>query len=149
MASRLQRYSGSHLRLFSPTGAAERSQAVRLGFTAQGWASRAIGAQRVLGEVTGSEWAQKVTDTVLRASLLSPWTEAGRWAFQSEMLGFISAQAGKQFKNLPEALRNSFQRHGITPADWEMIRSTPMWRDPVIGPILFSELAGLLLEDAA
>ena len=104
-----------------------------MGFTAQGWASRAIGAQRVLGEVTGSEWAQKVTDTVLRASLLSPWTEAGRWAFQTEMLGFISAQAGKAFRDLPDALRNSFQRHGLTPDDWNLIRSTPMWRDPETG----------------
>ncbi len=47
--------------------------AVRLGFTAQGgWASKAIGAQRILGEVTGAEWSAKVTDTVLRASLPSP-----------------------------------------------------------------------------
>ena len=120
----------SHLRLFSPTGAAERAQAVRLGFTGQGWASRAIGAQRVLGEVTGSEWAQKVTDTVLRASFLSPWTEAGRWAFQSEMLGFITAQAGKGWRNLPDALRNTFERHGLTEADWNHIRKTPKWRDP-------------------
>ena len=37
-----------------------------------GWASKAIGAQRILGEVTGAEWSAKVTDTVLRASLPSP-----------------------------------------------------------------------------
>ena len=124
------RVLAAHLRLFSPTGAAERAQAVRLGFTAQGWASKAIGAQRIMGEVTGAEWSAKVTDTVLRASFLSPWTEAGRWAFQSEMLGFITAQAGKQWRNLPDALRNSFERHGLTEADWNLIRATPKWKDP-------------------
>ena len=69
-----------HMRLFVPGSDADRRMAVRLGFTAQGWASKAIGAQRIMGEVTGAEWSAKVTDTVLRASFLSPWTEAGRWA---------------------------------------------------------------------
>ena len=127
------RVLGAHMRLFSPTGAADRRQAVRLGFTAQGWASRAIGAQRILGEVTGAEWSAKVTDTVLRASLLSPWTEAGRWAFQSEMLGFITENAGRSWGRLPELLRNSFTRHGITESDWHLIRSTPAWKDPETG----------------
>lgn len=49
------------------------------------------------------------------------------------MLAFITAQAGKQFGSLPEALRNSFQRHGITPDDWNKIRLTPKWKDPETG----------------
>ena len=122
-----------HLKMFSPTGAADRRTAVRLGFTAQGWASRAIGAQRIMGEVVGAEWSAKVTDTVLKASLLSPWTEAGRWGFQAELLGFITDQAARSWRNLPDALRNTFERHGITPADWELIRTTPRWVDPDTG----------------
>ena len=46
------------------------------------------------------------------------------------MSGFITENARRSFRQLPDALRNSFQRHGITPEDWELIRKTPMWRDP-------------------
>ncbi len=46
------------------------------------------------------------------------------------MLGFITENARRSFRQLPDALRNSFQHHGITPEDWELIRKTPKWRDP-------------------
>ena len=126
----VSRVLARHLKMFLPGGAADRRMAVRLGFTAQGWASRAIGAQRIMGEITGSEWSKNVADTVLRASFLSPWTEAGRWATQVEMLGLITDHAGRSWRKLPDALRESFLRHGITPADWDLIRKTPKWRDP-------------------
>lgn len=124
-----RRVLGAHLKMFLPTSAVDRRTAVRAGFTAQGWASNAIAAQRLFGEVTGPEWSAKVTDTVLRASLLSPWTEAGKWAFQTEMLGFITENAGKRFGQLPDALKATFERNGINPPEWDLIRSTPQWTD--------------------
>jgi hypothetical protein len=49
------------------------------------------------------------------------------------MLGFITENAGKSWASLPRALRESFERHGLTPADWSLIRSTPKWADPETG----------------
>jgi hypothetical protein len=103
-----------HLATFASNSEADRKLAIRLSFGAQGWSSRAIGAQRIMGEVTGPEITERVSDTVLRASFLSPWTEAGRYAFQIEMLSHITASANKTYDQLDDALKGSFQRHSIT-----------------------------------
>jgi len=121
------------VKLFNPLDAADRRQAIRLGFTAQGWAARAIGAQRYTGEMAGRAWSQRLADTTMRLSLLSPWTEAGRWAFQTEYLGFITRHVEKRFEELPPLLRDAFKRNGLTPSDWQAIRETPLWTDPETG----------------
>lgn len=122
-----------HLKLFLPGSQADRKLAVRLGFGAQGWASMAIAQERYLGEVIGPEWSKRLADSILRLSFLSPWTQAGRWGFMTEMAGFITDQVGKRFSGLPEPLQRSFARHGISPAEWDLIRATPLWRDPATG----------------
>ncbi|MHA1574032.1 MAG: hypothetical protein ACTSX8_08555, partial [Alphaproteobacteria bacterium] len=122
-----------HLKLMSPTSVADQKLAVRLGYGAQGWASQAIAAQRYVGEFIGPQWSQAIADTTLRLSLLSPWTQAGRWSFGTEFSGFITDQIAKKFSALPEPLRRSFERHGITAADWELMRATPLWRDAETG----------------
>lgn len=124
---------GRHMRNFLPGGQANRMAAIRAGFGAQGWASRAIAAQRYLGEVIGPEWSEKTADTVLRASLLSPWTDAGRWAFTTEFLGFLTDNAGKNFDELLPALQRSMAGHGVTPKDWDTYRATRAWADEESG----------------
>ena len=119
-----------HLKLFAPGSLKDEKQAVRLGFGAQGWASMAIAQERYVGEVIGPEWSKRLADISVRLSLLSPWTQAGRWGFMTEMTGFITEQAGKAFGDLPEALQRSFARYGITAPDWDLIRKTNLWRDP-------------------
>jgi hypothetical protein len=121
---------GRTLKMFAVNQTADRRLAVNLGFAAQGWASRAIAAQRVLGENVGHGWVERMTDVSLRASLLSPWTEAGRFSFQVEMLSFITAQAGKNFDDLNPALLRTFKEHGLTEEMWETIRKTDQWEDP-------------------
>ncbi len=126
---------GRIMKIFAqtPFSVADRQLAINLGFTAQGWSDRAIGAQRVMGEITGDRFTERMTDVVMRASLLSPWTEAGRYGFQTEMLGHITSQASKKFDELDKATRNSFIRHGIDEADWNIIRTTQAWKDPTTG----------------
>ena len=122
-----------HLKLFASGGRADRRLAVRLGFTAQGWADKAIAAQRILGESVGPEITEKIADTVLRATWLSPWTEAGRYAFQLEMLGHITGQVGKAFDDLDSAVKSTFTRYGIDADDWNTMRETALWKDPESG----------------
>ena len=121
------------MKLFAPGNLKDRRLATQLGFTAQGWADRALAAQRIVGESVGPEWAQKLSDVVLRATFLSPWTEAGRYAFQMEMAAHITNQVAKPFGKLDSATRNSFVRNGINEQDWDLIRNTPLWKDPESG----------------
>ena len=123
-----------HLKIFATNSQADRRLAVRLGFTAQGWADRGLALQRVIGESVGPEWSEKLADFTLRATFLTPWTEAGRYAFQTEFLGHLTEQAGKSFEELSDtALGRSFQRHGVTEEDWDIIRNTEAWVDPESG----------------
>lgn len=122
-----------HMRMFAANSDVDRKLALQLGFGAQGMASRALGAQRIMGEVTGPELTERLADTALRAGFLSPWTESGRWAFGIEMLAHVTNSASKSFDELDTALKGSFQRHGITPEDWELIRTTEQWVDAESG----------------
>lgn len=109
----------------NPRNAADRLFAVKLGLGAEGWITRALSATR-FQEITGNGLSARISDTVFRATLLSPWTDAGRHAFGMEFLGFIGESVGKRFKELPEALQRQFQRYGITPGHWEIIRQAPL-----------------------
>jgi hypothetical protein len=122
-----------HIQLFSKNSAGDRELALQLGLGAQGMASRALGVQRIMGEVTGAELTERIADTTMRLGLLSPWTEAGRWAFGIEFLAHITNSTGKGFDEIDPMLQRSFQRHGITSADWDLIRSTDKWVDPESG----------------
>ena len=124
---------GRIISTFAEPGVKQKELAVNLGFTAQGWSDRAIGAQRVMGEITGDRFTERMADVAMRASLLSPWTEAGRWGFGMEMLNHIGMQSEKRFSQLDKATKASFERHGITEFDWDIIRNTEKWVDPETG----------------
>lgn len=118
-----------HLKMFAPGSKNDHRLAVQTGFVADHWAGVAIAEQRYLGEVIGPEWTQRFSDTILRASFLSPWTTSGRSAFQLEFLGFLTRNADKRFEQLPNAFRLSLENHGITEGDWSVIRATKPWKD--------------------
>lgn len=122
-----------HLKLFAPGNAADRRAAIRSGFAAQGWANEAVAAMRILGELEGPEIIRRVSDTVLRASLLSPWTEAGRYGFQTEMLSFLTENSGRAFSDLPDELQTGLRSSGIGPDDWDIFRRTTPWTDDETG----------------
>ncbi len=125
----------NQLRMMAPTrGTLEtQRQAVRLGFGAQGWSDRALGAQRYIGEVIGPEWTGRIADTMMRLSLLTPWTQAGRWVNMTEMAGFLTEMSVHSFDELPDVVRQGFGRHGVTASHWELFRKTEKWIDPETG----------------
>ena len=129
-----------HLALFSPSGGADRRQAVRLGLGAQGAIDQAMASARVSGEALGDPGtlagsSRKVADVVMRAGLLQPWTEAGKWAFGTEFLGALTrlSDDGAKFADLPSGLQSTFQRHGIDELRWERIRDSERFVDPETG----------------
>jgi hypothetical protein len=117
---------GSYLRQLNPASSADRLFAVRTGLIAEEWSNMSAGAHRMLQEEFSGEFAKRLASGVLRASGLSAWTQAGRWAFGMEVLGHLTDQMGKSFDQLDGRLSRAMQRHGITPADWDAIRNSPI-----------------------
>lgn len=110
----------------SPRG--ERSKlAIRLGLIAEGYTTVAAAQMRFVGDISGPEITRRIADTVMRASLLSPWTTAGRWAFGMEFLGTLADNVGKTFDKLDPKLRGALERYQIGADRWEIMRQTPLY----------------------
>jgi hypothetical protein len=43
-----------------------------------------------------------------------------------EFMGFLARHAGQGFADLPPALQRTFARYGLTAADWDVVRNTPL-----------------------
>ena len=126
------------LRTLDPSSRADRELALRLGFTARGYADQALGAQRLQGEVMGPGWTSRVAETTMRASGLTPWTQAMQWGFQTMHLAHLTGQAGKRFDQLDGKTQRSLERYGITRSDWDLIRKAPMYIDEKTGASFIS-----------
>ncbi len=68
-----------------------------------------------------------IADRVISASGLSWITQAGKHAFGLELQGFLADNVGRGFADLDPAVRRMFQRHGITEADWNKIRTADLY----------------------
>lgn len=117
-----------YLDLISPLSAKEKGElAIRLGLIAEGWTSLAAGQARFVGDISGPEVTRRIADFVMRASFLSPMTNAGRWAFGMEFLGTMADSAGKAFKDLDPNFRGTLERYGINEGRWDVIRATELY----------------------
>jgi hypothetical protein len=116
-------------RLLASSG--ERMAALRSGVIADELANAGGAMARFNGEAFGPEITERLAETTMRLSGLSRWTEAGRLAFQLEFFGFLADQAGKRWDELPDPLRRLFlEERGFDARQWDLIRSTPLHRDP-------------------
>lgn len=100
--------------------------AARLGLVAEEWSGSALAATRVMGELNGPRATRKMVDAVMRASLLASWTQSGRHAFGTEMLGHLGDQVGRTFDEMEPATRRALERRGLTADEWDAIRSVPL-----------------------
>lgn len=122
-----KRFLGDYLKLMNPANEADRKLAVRLGLISEAATSIAYGQQRVMGQIMGPQFTQRISDFVMRASLMTPHTQAGRWAFGMEFLGAVADHSGKSFDEVP--FKNTLKRHGITAQEWDAIRKTPLYEE--------------------
>ena len=117
-----------YLKQLAPLGQKEKGElAIRLGLIAEGWTSLAAGQMRYVGDVSGPEITRRVSDFVMRASLLSPMTSAGRWAFGMEFMGTLAGNRAKTFDQLEPNFRNTLERYGLGESSWNNIRSTELY----------------------
>lgn len=114
------------LTIFVRASREDQKFAVRAGLVADNWTQVASAQMRYIGEIPMKQWAQTVSDSVLRASLLSHWTQAGRWSFGLEFAATLADNIGKQFDELDSPLRRAFERYNISADDWNIIRKTPL-----------------------
>lgn len=116
------RVAARQLALMNPANVGDRELAISLGLIADEASSVMSAQQRLYGEAWGGKTAQRFADGVMRASGLAPWTQAGRHAFGLEYLAFMARQSDQAFDALPKMLRGSFERYGVTPAQWDEVR---------------------------
>lgn len=121
------------LKLMNPANKQDRELAGRLAFVNEIALGSAIGQARYIGEVVGPEWSRKISDTVLRLGLLSPWTNWGSTAFGMEFLGHVTSLVGRRLDEIDDPTRRAFDAYGITKDDWNLIRETPLWKDEPTG----------------
>lgn len=112
----------SQMRILGDADRLER--AVSLGFAADSWTKEFLSAGR-FGDVYMNNASGKVAQVVMRASLLEPWTAAGRKAFAMEFSAELARNFGKGFDELPPKLRASMERYGIDQTQWDIFRKDP------------------------
>ena len=82
-------------------------------------------ADRFLGEEIGVARTAKISNAVMKASLLERWTDAGRAAFGAEMAAQLANRAAMSFDDANRAFRGGLERYGITASDWAALKAAP------------------------
>ena len=112
--------------LMNPANEADRIFAVKLGLSAENWLSRAHGSDRY-ADIYGTGLTTKVAEGVMRASLLQPWTDAGRKAFGMEYSSMLADNFGRAFGDLDWKTKRAFDEYNISSSDWDLFRGqTPL-----------------------
>lgn len=78
------------------------------------------------GDHMGSNWSGKMANSVMRWSLLNAWTDGLRQGFVLTMNEGLGRMAKMGWSALSQFDQTRLTRAGITEADWNVIRATPL-----------------------
>jgi hypothetical protein len=114
--------------LFKPGSESEQRMAIRLGLTANGLTNRLQDMNRTMIDEMGmakgiTRLGDRINQSVMRLSLLERWTTTQRWSFQMEMLSEMTKQSRRQWSELTDNMRRTFEARGIDEQDWNAIRA--------------------------
>lgn len=127
--------TGTALDLARMFAKSERREAVRTGLIAEE-ASRLLAAQnRYADEQAVGRKAAWLAERTMKLSLLSPWTQAGKWAFGRGMASTMGSVADRPLEQVPRAFQRMLREYGVDSAAWDQIRSTPLRDDGFLEPI--------------
>ena len=105
--------------------------ALQLGFVAEHYSTLMSGAVRLTGEMTESfEFSRRFSDFVLRTSLLSWLTQAGRWGAGMEFFATAANYTNKSFfdlKRINPKFAKYLKSFGIGDKEWSIIRKTKLF----------------------
>lgn len=75
----------------------------------------------------GPQISRRISEAVMRLSLLSGHTRSARWAVQAEFMGLMNRSRATAFQDLP--FRQVMERYGITADEWDAMRNgVGTWR---------------------
>ena len=103
-----------------------RREAVRAGLDLNSTMNMIAMQARYVGGLGGHAWSRYITDRVLTVSGMSPLTQAQKHIFGRSVQGYLSDQVGKTLAQIDKPTRNMLERHGITSADWDVIRTAQL-----------------------
>jgi len=121
---------GRHIKAISSSK--QRGLMVRAGIIADAAANVGVVQSRLMGDAHGPSIMERLSEFTMRASGLTAWTDIGRGAWRLETYGFLADHVNHAWSDLPDPLRELFfKAHGITEADWDIIRTTKLFTDEV------------------
>ena len=106
----------------NPANEADRIFAAKIGLISDS-AKKQLSGNRY-SDTYGVGKSAKAAEFVMRASLLEPWTNAGRKAFGMEFSSLLAENFGKSVDELDPILQNRFKAYGITEDDWNVFSKT-------------------------
>jgi hypothetical protein len=74
-------------------------------------------------------------------------TQAGRWGFGMELMGFFADNANKSFSELDKLFQRGLKRYGISEGDWEIIRKTKLYDAAIDDPKMVGKNVVFLRPD--
>lgn len=121
-----------------------RAQAARLNIIAHGVMDAAIATKRWEDMIVGTNLPGRLAAAVIRASGLQRWTESLKRAFAMEFNAMVADQARLPWARLDRNFRTTLERHGISVAEWNAGRKTPLIGDDEGGTWFDMDAAGEL-----
>lgn len=111
----------------------------------------------------GPAITRRISDTIMRASLMAGHTKSARWAAQAEFMGLLNRMKDNKFDELPFVA--VMERYGITPQEWDAFRGGVKTWEPrknvkflrpidIVGSgikdeqVLFRKFQGMVFEEA-
>lgn len=115
---------GGYVRSFSR---ANRREAVRAGLILDSATHVMQQQARYTGSMNTGTISGFLADRVIALQGLAAWTQAGKHAFGLAMQAELADRVGMALADLPDALRRTLERHGITAAEWDQIRASRLY----------------------
>ena len=85
-------------------------------------ASRAI--QRYIGDNINENWSGRLSNAQMKLTLGEAWTNWLTRAYEMTQMGAMGRLAGQDWVGMKQWDRILLERHGVTEADWSVIRAT-------------------------
>lgn len=117
------------IRELSQGGAESKNLLSRMHLTAHAAMDFNHGYRFFQDQVAGPAQLRFMATTVIRAQGLQAWTEMMKRVFSMEFMGHLADHANLPYARLREVnepLANFLDRYGITPAEWDTVRSAPL-----------------------
>jgi hypothetical protein len=123
-------------------GKGERRESVRTGIIAEEAASLLAAQNRFIAQEVVGRKSAWLAERVLKLSLLSSWTQAGKWSFGRGVESTLGSYAGRPLEQVPEKFQRMLREYGVDSGAWETIRTTPLRDGGFLAPIDIAD-AGL------